>query len=132
MAIEVIETNARPATKLDLDGITVSVVGNTITVSAATITIEDLEDYAFPESEYVHTPDGANVVGLAGYIVRDTSDDSLQLFVDEFIFDGGDSPYDWSSGTLVQKFMVFTWMIQVGADAVDANEQKAFKTKQWV
>lgn len=132
MPIEVIEINASAATKLDLDGLAVSVAGNIITVSGATITIDDLEDYAFPESEYTHTVDGVNMVGLVGYIVRDTSDDSLQLFVEEFVFDGGDVPYEWSSGTLVNKFMVFNWMIQVGADAVDANEQKAFKTKQWV
>jgi hypothetical protein len=131
MPIEVVEVRASADAKLNLDALTVSVVGNTITVSAGTITVEDLEDYAFPESEYVHTVDGANIVGLTGFIVRDTSDDSLQLFVDEFVFDGGDVPYDFSSGTLVNKFMIFNWMIQVGADAVDANEQQAFKTKQW-
>ena len=130
MAIDVNEIGVSVAGKLDLDALDVTVVGNTITVSGGTITIEDLEAYEFPESEYEHTPDAVNDVGLIGYIVRDTADDSLQLFVDEFVYDGGDTPYDFSSGTLVPKFQIFNFYVQASADAADAQRQQSWQTKQ--
>jgi len=131
MSIKIVTSLSATKNGHRLDELSVLIDTNTLTVEAATLSWDDLIDYAFDEVDYEYTPDATYQTDLIGYICRDASPDpdDLVLFVDEVLKDGVDDVYDFAGTDLTPIHVLFIASVPATVD-LDTVETTVFYLNQ--